>query len=188
MKAILKKIKGSTKVVASIMPFVAFLGTVGAFIGLTAHGYSKIQNTFEEVRETPEFKQMIDSDSALLKDKLDIQEMTMQEYQERMEYWNSKDSVLTYLNTNSEPNKQYIHSIKSGDDMVTAGGVLTAFAIVGSAVGTAFYIADGFSKILESGKDDIQLSKEINEREKKLKELKKLDKEYDEYKEEIYES
>ena len=187
MKANLKRLEGSLKIATSILPFAVFWGSVGGSIALICCGLSKMENTLDEARETPAFQEMIENDEAILKSQLDNQQITLQEYQERMKYRSSDESVETYIDANTETTQKYISTIKSGNKMASAGVGLTILTTVGSVFGTAFYAAcdNGFHKLFDAGQDDIEDANRIKELEKQRKELKKLNKEFDEYKEEL---
>lgn len=186
MKALLKRIVGGLKFTAAFLPLAATLGGTATFIWLGCEGSARLDNAFEEVKSTPNFQEMVEKDSSILKEQLDNNQITNQDYVNKMETMQSKDFVLSYLNMDKEANKYYLDKIHQADMMETAGFSLTLLYPLAAGVATwLFFAFDGFSNIVYSAKYDFQEAKEIKEEMKKRKEMSKYKEELDEYKEEV---
>ncbi len=179
MKAFLKDVSSGIKYVLSGLPVALVVGGTGTFIWLACHGVNYYNSAIEEAKESPVIQEIIDNDTAILKEQLENKEITMQEYQDKRSYWESEENLRKYLESDKEGNKYYLDNINNGRKMATAGICLSIFYPFVSAFCLDFYFSNNFKKIIESAKRDRQEAKEIKSEEQRNR---KYD---DEYKEEI---
>ena len=175
----LKNVRGGIKYGLTFLPLAAAIGGTGTFIWLACHGLNYYNKAFEEVRESPVIQEVIDSDTEILKEQLENKEITMQEYQDKISYWDSEENLSNYLKSDKEGNKYYLDKIKKGSDMATAGIALSLlYPFVTGFGSSVFYGSELFDSFIESAKNDWYDAKQMKDEERRKRE-------YDDYKEEL---
>lgn len=185
MKALLKRIKGGLIITSAFLPLAAALGGSATFFWLAYHGTVMTGKAYEEAKEAPAIKELMEDDLEFLKDQLDNKQISVQDYQKKKNYWNSQTVIKQFLKEDKEGNKAYLDKINKAEATKTAGILLSIFYPLVAAIVVVGFFAENFTDVIESGVDNFIEAKAIKEEAKRRKELKKYGEELDEYKEEL---
>ena len=94
MKSLLKRVLGGLKCAAAVLPFVVALGGDATFIWLACHGKNTYDAGIREAYESPAVQEVIDHDIGILKEQVDNNQITVQEYQEKKAYWDEEENII----------------------------------------------------------------------------------------------
>ncbi len=183
----MKKFCSVLKIMANFIPALALGGCLAGFTCCYVSGNNLKNQVYEELKQEQVVQDLIETETQKIQEKYDEEEISYKEYQDSLNYLDSKDFLNDILKTSPEIEQQSYNEklSQANHSQDVSYGLILPTIISVAAFGIWYFPDKGESFAGESIRDEISNLRTYMKEDKNKKRQKKLEQEFEEYNEEV---